>query len=328
MKSDLPLPQVSKLCGCESVSFLETIQSLWSGYGEIARVQLHPGLTTAIVKHVNSPNNRQHKYGWSGDVSHQRKLSSYDNEMAWYGGLAKQCDDSCHIANLIGASKSDGQWLIVLEDLDASGFPLRRESVNDGQLNACLAWLASFHATFLHDAQATTSPQGQDQLWPIGTYWHLATRPDEYEQMAESDLKKHASAIDQRLNDCRYKTLVHGDAKLANFCFAKDDRVAAVDFQYVGTGCGIKDVAYFVSSCLDESECETREQEVLDRYFGFMREKLDAALLDEVEAEWRDLYAFAWADFYRFLAGWSPGHWKMHRYSERLASLAIARIRK
>jgi len=27
----------------------------------------------------------------------------------------------------------------------------------------------------------------------------------------------------------------------------------------------------------------------------------------------------AWTDFFRFVQGWSPGHWKHHRYSQRLA---------
>ena len=38
-----------------------------------------------------------------------------------------------------------------------------------------------------------------------------------------------------------------------------------------------------------------------------------------LEADWRALYPVAWTDFYRFLQGWDPGHWKLHRYSERLA---------
>ena len=42
-----------------------------------------------------------------------------------------------------------------------------------------------------------------------------------------------------------------------------------------------------------------------------------------LEADWRALYPVAWTDFYRFLQGWSPGHWKLHRYSERLASAVL-----
>ena len=40
---------------------------------------------------------------------------------------------------------------------------------------------------------------------------------------------------------------------------------------------------------------------------------------DALETGWRALYPVAWTDFFRFLQGWSPGHWKIHAYSERLA---------
>ena len=104
--------------------------------------------------------------------------------------------------------------------------------------------------------------------WPIGTYWHLATRPDELKVMPEGPLRNHATKIDQRLNQATYKTLVHGDAKIANFCFSEShpSSVAAVDFQYVGGGCGIKDVAYLISSCLSDQEAERFEESLLNFY--------------------------------------------------------------
>lgn len=89
-------------------------------------------------------------------------------------------------------------------------------------------------------------PRGWDTLWKQGTYWHLSTRPEELAKMLDSPLKQHASHIDEKLDECSFKTIVHGDAKLANFCFTKSGtKSAAVDFQYVGGGCGMKDVAYF-----------------------------------------------------------------------------------
>lgn len=80
--------------------------------------------------------------------------------------------------------------------------------------------------------------------------------------------------IDRVLRNCRFPTIVHGDAKLANFCFADDGQaVAAVDFQYAGGG-GIKDVAYFIGSCPDEADCERQETELLDVYFASLRKPL------------------------------------------------------
>ncbi|MGE9289409.1 MAG: choline kinase, partial [Puniceicoccales bacterium] len=38
------------------------------------------------------------------------------------------------------------------------------------------------------------------------------------------------------------------------------------------------------------------------------------------------LYPVAWTDFHRFLKGWSPGHWKIHGYSERLSRSVMANL--
>ena len=128
----------------------------------------------------------------------------------------------------------------MLEDIDAAGFPERRRDPGPGGIDACLRWLAAFHARFLGVAP--------DGLWKNGTYWHLATRQDELAAIEDPELREAAPLLDQKLRACVFQTLVHGDAKPANFCFARGgSSVAAVDFQYVGGGCGMKDVAYLLS---------------------------------------------------------------------------------
>lgn len=117
----------------------------------------------------------------------------------------------CRVPLCLGVESFGEEILIVLEDLDAAGFPQRRSRVGAGEIRACLDWLANFHATFLG-----AQPDG---LWQIGTYWHLATRPDELRALSDSALKRAAAAIDRKLNSGNYRTLVHGDAKLANFVF-------------------------------------------------------------------------------------------------------------
>ena len=302
----------------------ETIQSLWGGYGEIVRVGLDRGLTpSAVVKWVNPPSQRRHPRGWTSDLSHERKLKSYAVECAWYRYWAPGCGDAARVAHCYLAKPLDDGWLFVFEDLDAAGYPARPHGLNSAQEDACLRWLAEFHARFLG-----SQPQ---RLWSTGTYWHLETRPEELAVIADTELGEAAGALDQQLRACRFRTLVHGDAKLANFCFSTDgDAVAAVDFQYVGGGCGMQDVAYFFSSYLDEQECERRAEHLLDRYFSLLRSALErrgsGVDSDGVESEWRSLYPVAWADFHRFLAGWAPEHWKRHRYTQQMTDLALRRI--
>jgi len=240
---------------------------------------------------------------------------------------------SCRVPKMLAAfEKPDSSgWLLVLEDLDGAGFNLRSSSPGstyEQMLYACLRWLANFHAVFMGSAP--------DRLWPIGTYWHLATRQDELQAMEDSKLKRLSSEIDQQLNAAKFQTLLHGDAKLANFCFgaandqASEPRVAAVDFQYVGGGCGMKDVAYLVSSCLDGSESESQQNVLLDVYFGQLERSLLVSNSDvdfaSLETEWREMYAFAWADFCRFLAGWSPGHWKLNEYNDKVTQSVLDQL--
>ncbi|MEM9018905.1 MAG: phosphotransferase, partial [Verrucomicrobiota bacterium] len=221
-------------------------------------------------------------------------------------------------------SKREGNHLfLLLEDLDGAGYPQRLTSVSSAQIQSCLRWLAEFHATFLE-----CEPSG---LWENGTYWHLDTRPDELAALDDAPLRKAAGSIDAKLREAHFQTLVHGDAKLANFCFSESGKdVAALDFQYVGRGCGVKDLAYFIGSCLDEDACEREEASLLDSYFSALRESLagqnTAVDLEALESEWRALFPVAWTDFHRFLKGWCPGHWKINGYSERLAREVIEQI--
>ena len=296
--------------GASSLFEKEMIQELWSGYGKIMRIGLkNASVESVVVKHVQSPKYKNHPRGWDTDIGHHRKVKSYKVEAIWYASYSKQ--SIARLPQCLAIETKDHEVLIVLEDLDKAGYPLRKVTITWPEIAECLAWLAQFHASYLG--------KNPDGLWEVGTYWHLETRPQELEVLGDQKLRAAAPIIDERLNTCKYKTLVHGDAKLANFCFARDGRVAGVDFQYVGGGCGMKDVAYFIGSCLNESECERLEAQILDTYFEYLQSALKERN-EALESEWRYLYRVAWADFHRFLKGWSPGHWKINSYSERVVA--------
>ncbi|MFC1750280.1 phosphotransferase [Pseudomonadota bacterium] len=305
----------------KAISSEQVIQHLWSDYGKIIKVGLsEAAVPSAILKYISLPDEINHPQGWDTILSHARKIKSYDVEIHWYQQWSTRCPPACRVATCFIASSDEHEHVIVLEDLDAAGFPLRKSNLSKAEAKACLKWLANFHATFLNEAP--------DGLWEVGSYWHLDTRPDELEAMEESDLKKCAHAIDKALNQCKYKTVIHGDAKVANFCFSSDGQhVAAVDFQYVGGGCGMKDVAYFLGSCLSEQQCDQWHAELLDDYFNELETALDGldkcVDWDELRKEWEEMFPVAWADFHRFLLGWMPTHHKVNVFSERMAARAV-----
>lgn len=299
----------------------EVIQALWSGYGKISRFQLEgSSRKTVVVKSISPKNGGKHPRGWDTDYSHKRKVKSYEVETEWYKKWNKECSIDCRVPEFIGSFLQGVEQWIILEDLDTN-YPLRKVDINFSEVKVCLRWLANFHAVFLN-----RKPTG---LWDIGTYWHLETRPDEFEKIEHKGLKAKAHLIDNALNNCRYKTIVHGDAKLANFCFSQDGKkVAAVDFQYVGGGCGMKDVAYFLGSCLSSEECVRYEEELLNYYFTELEKTLRTSTLNikELEEEWRQLYSIACTDFTRFLLGWMPSHQKVNEYNLKMMESVLRSI--
>ena len=304
---------ILKSTGATSFTEKETVQELWSGYGKIIRVSLaNASMPTAIIKHVQIPESANHPRGWNSNIGQERKIKSYQVETNWYLNYSQK--SKARLPQCYAAQQGDREVVLVLEDLDQAGFDLRKDHVAWKDISTVLKWLADFHASFLDQ-----SPEG---LWEEGSYWHLNTRPQELEVLNDLDLKNAAFTIDKKLRSSRFQTLIHGDAKLANFCFSEDGSVAGVDFQYVGGGCGMKDVAYFIGSCLNETDCERLEPLILDTYFEYLHLALGQVNQD-LEKQWRPLYHVAWADFHRFLKGWSPGHWKLNSYSERITREVI-----
>jgi len=310
----------------KDVTFHDEIQTLWKGYGRILRIGLQGcAHESVVVKHICFPKQPHHRKKSHSDLSHARKLKSYRVESAWYRQWSALCDDDCRVPACFAVKQQGDEVVMVLEDLDQAGFKERNRSLPWRQLIVCLRWLAEFHATFLGKAP--------ENLWKSGTYWHLDTRPEELKALGNIPLRAAAGRIDTALRRTNFKTFVHGDAKVQNFCFTPDGNdAAAVDFQYVGGGCGMKDVCYFLSSCMYEDECERLEDELLDTYFVLLKkavekrhETIDTTAL---ENDWRSLYRFAWADFHRFYKGWSGYRFNPDPYSERVAREVIAGLSK
>ena len=313
--------QLKSLLNDPSIVCQEQLQSLWSGYGQIVRCQSMAKQQSYIVKEIIPQAAGTHPRGWNTATSHQRKLQSYQVEANFYQRYAGLVDQHNKIPKLIACCQTNDVNVLVLEDLDAAGYYIRKDAASWHDLTIAIRWLAYFHARFM-GCEAT-------ELWPIGCYWHLATRQDELSAMPASEYKRYAQQLDDKLNNATFKTLVHGDAKFENLCFHHNGKtVAAVDFQYVGAGSGVKDLAYLVGSCLSQEQLIEFDPLILPEYLNHLQQALAhyqvAVDFNALKAESYQLYPIAWADFYRFLLGWNPQSWKICQFMKAKAALGLS----
>ena len=195
------LQAVANVMKAKHVVNTQLIQPLWGGYGELFRATLSGSqYTSVIVKHIKLPQPKAHPRGWNTQRSHQRKLKSYQVELHWYQHYANHCPTECAVPKCLFLEKQDDEILLIMEDLATLGFeqtftsvepkPASHQSaaehpyISPQYIKSCLSWLAYFHAQHL-----AIEPNG---LWECGSYWHLATRPDELEKLTDLPLQQAA----------------------------------------------------------------------------------------------------------------------------------------
>jgi hypothetical protein len=57
-------------------------------------------IDSVVVKHVRLPK-QQHPRGWNTDLSHARKIESYQVETAWYDKWSRYCNDACRFPDCL-----------------------------------------------------------------------------------------------------------------------------------------------------------------------------------------------------------------------------------
>ncbi|KAE8151178.1 kinase-like domain-containing protein [Aspergillus avenaceus] len=228
----------------------------------------------------------------------------------------------------------------------------KRGMLNRRQVYAALDWLAVFHSCSwsllpdsldgyvlppLEEARRRESEHGGGSgLWLNGGYTYLATRRSEYASLAEDTDSEWCEALCTApegselsvaemvalfLTPCGrpFETYIHGDVKSENFFMtANGDDVAFFDFQYVGLGLGVCDLAKLFTCSVpvfiltDENEPLPEQLTMCDGERKLL-EQYRARLLQDEEPERYDWEIFkrhwetALVDWCRFQASW--GFW-------------------
>lgn len=236
----------------------------------------------------------------------------------------------------------------------------KRSALDCVQVRGALEWLARFHARswgllrrgddgdergayLLPPLEESKRRRGKDavggsKLWLNGGYTYLATRRTEYASLAEDSYSEWSDAMCRVpegsamsiaemaalvLTPCGrpVESYIHGDVKSENlFTTTKGDEVAFFDFQYVGLGLGVCDLAKLFTCSVplhmlldddvdeplpEELTIRDGERDLLERY----RQSL---LCNEKSGhyEWEDFkrhWETALVDWCRFQASW--GFW-------------------
>ncbi len=281
------------------VQGLQHIQDLWKGYGQVYRYENEAN--HRVIKH----------YHWSQlpraktpaeAFAIERKITSFKNEVAWYAEKPLGASFQAFPATY-GHAVGKDEIVLVMQDIGSLGYDCHRSTIPPTEISNTLKLLAQLHAAGL---QAPLPQQ-----W--GGYWHLATRPYEWENMPSGPIKRHAKPLQQTLQNCPYITVLHGDAKPANYgVHQTTGAVVAYDFQYWGRGVGSQDVACYLFGVASNAESWNY---YTARYFEFLDNALEAhPQKEQVITAWRALMPICRLDYYRFLLGWNPQHKKLANY--------------
>jgi aminoglycoside phosphotransferase (APT) family kinase protein len=288
-----------------------TLCRLWAGMGLIYRVRisLPVGSTTSgnrttgndeiAIKHIIPPPSSKRSFG------DHRKASSYHVEANFYENLAQELiAKGVSVPTPYHVERGKGDSVIIAMSYHESKV---NPTENQQRVRLVLSWLAQFHAMYW-DADAADRVVQQAGLQAVGSYWYLATRPDEHEEMPDHGwqgrLKRAARAIDARLQRDPLQCVIHGDAKDANILMDEHGKVTFCDFQYCGRGPPTRDLAYFFCSSVSIDD----EKEALEYYWNELKARLPLNVSPAPTWEQlQDSMEFAYADFYRFMSGW--GFW-------------------
>ncbi|GKZ38683.1 hypothetical protein AbraIFM66950_011052 [Aspergillus brasiliensis] len=257
-----------------------------------------------------------------------------------------------------GEEELRGLMATIMVDLRPA-FPVageKRSVLSGHQVYGALNWLARFHSRSwgllserkldeyvlppLEEAKRRremSTEKAGNSLWLNGGYTYLATRRKEYASLVEDTDSEWSDALCRAsdgssqsvaemaallLTPCgrQIESLIHGDVKSENlFTTTEGDEVAFFDFQYVGLGLGVCDLAKLFTCSVPLEMLVDEEEELLPEQLGMrdgertLLRHYHKTLLQEKGTDWYEWETFvrhwetALVDWCRFQASW--GFW-------------------
>lgn len=208
----------------------------------------------------------------------------YEKELLWYEELRVR--SNIHCPEYFGSwfDADTGNFQLLLQDCSPACQGDQLQGASLAQVVAGVKELAHLHAPFIGDESlAAHRLFAKDQaMRAIRIALYAEFWPQfkaRYENRLDAEIlamgdvvAEHYVALEQRQSPL--VTLVHGDFRLDNLLFGSSgERPFVLDWQTLGMGCPMKDVAYFIgTSIADRGERRVNEMALVECYFATLEQ--------------------------------------------------------
>ena len=223
-------------------------------------------------------------------------LRMYYREVAFFHELADQVPVRVPVAYHGDVTEDMSNFVVLMEDLGSLRLVDQLVGMSLADAEIAVDRLAAWHAAWSGRGDALAergvAVSLADPVYPavlplvFGEGWaKVTTEMDVAPQILDIG-PRFADAIPQLLNDLASgtNTMIHGDYRADNILFDAHGAVALLDFQLIGSGSGLYDLAYFVTQSLDIAVAREHERALFDRWIDGVRK---AGVSDvDVELSW------------------------------------------
>ena len=217
-------------------------------------------------------------------------------------------------------SPMEASFSIMMQDLGSDY--IQKPGMSEREARSVMESLARLHAHYWAKLPET-SPRGgfwglekrkASELENADTTWNeFVNRFPDLESL-HPDVRKIGSVLSSIAVALDFttaqgaNTLIHGDAWGANFFFAKDESPVHksqpflfIDMQWAGRGHPLQDVAYALTTTLDESNLDKMD-DLVDFYIDRLDERLkERCVSDFNKVKLRSEYDLVWLDYARVI---------------------------
>lgn len=242
-----------------------------------------------------------------------RFAKSNGREVTFYQTLAGGLPvPHCYYGNF---DADTGASVLVLEDLGAARAVPYLDGLWQEDVDAVLSTFAEIHASWWQ-APALANLSGADTLseFSLPDAWALYPEalakllpdvklPERFMALGEA-AARNVNEVYQQLQETGPLTALHRDPQLDNILFDADNRAILLDWQLLGKGRGVWDVAYFLISSVPPALRRSNERAWVAAYHadllarGIQGYDLETCWRDYLRSVMAKLFVTVWATVY------------------------------